>query len=130
MPHLFDLWSESRKKRLYFDSSFIHCIPYFYTVNFSRYLIVGHFAGFRFIGRNILNIKEYFIIYFNKFVEEYCFSSLHREFHGENLKIDGDIVLDSLNMVFRDEDTIYNKYMESKYVRISIIMIYIFVYNC
>ena len=44
MPHLFDLWGESCEKRLYFDSSFIYCIPYLYTDNFSRYLTVGHLS--------------------------------------------------------------------------------------
>ena len=43
MPHVFDLWGESRGKRLYFDFSFIYCIPY--TIdNFSRYLIIRTFV--------------------------------------------------------------------------------------
>ena len=40
MPYLFDLWGESREKKLYFDFSFIYCMPYFYTDIFSRLTFV------------------------------------------------------------------------------------------
>ena len=32
MPHLFDIWGESREKRLYFDFSFVYMYTYVYTI--------------------------------------------------------------------------------------------------
>ena len=43
----------------------------------------------------------------------------YRGFHRQGFRCDGDVVLDSFNMAFRKEnDILYQTYMQSKYVRI------------
>ena len=53
--------------------------------------------------------------------------SKYRKFYGEVSKGESDVVLYSVNMVFREEDNIYSKYMGSKNGEIYIINFFIII---